>query len=136
MAGALRIYKTLWDLLAEDYDMEPSAATQTLVAEIKGAPSLPPSRVVPVFPPSLADTSLTLAISVLPSTMHQIDPEKLHLVTGFRQHLIASMVRFREWQVTDVPCTMPWESGPPLCGQWSSMAKTWPSAVRNTAIFP
>src|SRR6185437_14911012 len=90
VAGALRIYKTLWDLLAEDYDMEPSAATQALVAEIKGAPSLPPSRVVPVFPPSLADTSLTLAISVLPSTMPQIDPEKLHLVTGFRQHLIAS----------------------------------------------
>jgi len=103
VAGALRIYKTLWDLLAEDYDMEPSAETQALVAEIKGAPSLPPSRVVPVFPPSLADTSLTLAISVLPSTMYQIDPEKLHLVTGFRQHLIASMVRFREWQVTDVP---------------------------------
>jgi class 3 adenylate cyclase/DNA-binding SARP family transcriptional activator/TolB-like protein len=102
-AGALRIYKTLWDLLAEDYDMEPSAETQTLVAEIKGAPSTLPSRVVPVFPPSLADTSLTLAISVLPPTMHLIDPEKLHLVAGFRQHLIASMVRFREWQVTDVP---------------------------------
>ena len=103
MAGALRIYKTLWDLLAEDYDMEPSAETQMLVAEIKGAPSTPPARVVPVFPPSLADTSRTLAISVLPPTMHQIDSEKLHLVAGFRQHLIASLVRFREWQVTDVP---------------------------------
>jgi len=103
VAGALRIYKTLWDLLAEDYDMEPSSETQTLVAEIKGAPSIPPSRQVPAFPPTLSDTSVTLAISVLPSTMHQIDPEKLHLVAGFRQHLIASMVRFREWQVTDVP---------------------------------
>ena len=50
VAGALTIYKTLWDLLAEDYDMEPSAETQALVAEIKGAPSLPPSRMVPVFP--------------------------------------------------------------------------------------
>ena len=27
---------------------------------------------------------------------------------------------------------MPWLSGPPLCGQRSSSAKTWSSAVRNT----
>jgi DNA-binding SARP family transcriptional activator len=32
---ALRVYKTLWDVLDEDYGMEPSAATQKLVAEIK-----------------------------------------------------------------------------------------------------
>src|SRR3954469_8041546 len=31
---------------------------------------------------------------------------------------------------------MPWLKGPPLCGQWSSMAKTSFSAVRNTAILP
>src|SRR3954462_6120483 len=35
VAGALRIYKALWDLLDEDYGMEPSAATQDLVAKIK-----------------------------------------------------------------------------------------------------
>src|SRR3954469_21518921 len=35
VAGALRIYKALWDLLDEDYAMEPSAATQELVAKIK-----------------------------------------------------------------------------------------------------
>jgi class 3 adenylate cyclase/DNA-binding SARP family transcriptional activator len=103
VAGALRIYKNLWDLLAEDYDMEPSAETQVLVAEIKGAPSTLPSRMAPAFPPSLSDTSVTLAISVPPPTIHQIDSEQLHLVAGFRQHLIAFMVRFREWQVTDVP---------------------------------
>ena len=34
-AGALRIYKALWDLLDEDYGMEPSTATQELVAQIK-----------------------------------------------------------------------------------------------------
>ena len=101
VAGALRIYKTLWDLLAEDYDMEPSAETQVLVAEIKGAPSMLPSRLAPAFPTTLSDTSVTIAISVPPPTMHQINSEKLHLVAGFRQHLIASLVRFREWQVTD-----------------------------------
>src|SRR5882762_3545879 len=35
VAGALRIYKALWDLLDEDYGMEPSSATQDLVAKIK-----------------------------------------------------------------------------------------------------
>ena len=34
-AQALRAYKALWDLLDEDYGMEPSAATQELVAKIK-----------------------------------------------------------------------------------------------------
>ena len=34
-AGALRIYKALWDLLDRDYGMEPSPATEELVASIK-----------------------------------------------------------------------------------------------------
>ena len=43
-AGALRIYKALWDLLDRDYGMEPSPATEELVANIKlgvfeGAPA-------------------------------------------------------------------------------------------------
>src|SRR5215510_3829019 len=35
IAGALRLYKALWDLLDRDYGMEPSKATQDLVANIK-----------------------------------------------------------------------------------------------------
>ena len=35
VAGALRIYKALWDLLDRDYGMEPSKATLDLVAKIK-----------------------------------------------------------------------------------------------------
>ena len=108
-AGALRIYKALWDLLDEDYGMEPSTATQELVAEIKmaraGAPRPLTQRVR--RPPRQAarrqDTRLTLAISVQPVTVQAVDPENSHLVLGFRQHLIASLVRFREWQVTDAP---------------------------------
>ena len=34
-AGALRIYKALWDLLDRDYGMEPSQQTEELVANIK-----------------------------------------------------------------------------------------------------
>src|SRR6201992_592031 len=35
IAGALRIYKALWNLLDRDYGMEPAPATEALVAEIK-----------------------------------------------------------------------------------------------------
>ena len=35
IAGALRIYKSLWDLLDRDYGMEPSPETEELVASIK-----------------------------------------------------------------------------------------------------
>ncbi len=42
VAGALGIYNRLWHLLDSDYDMEPSIATQRLVAEIKSGTYLPP----------------------------------------------------------------------------------------------
>ena len=45
VAGALRIYKSLWDLLDRDYGMEPSPATEELVADIKlGAFERPAGR--------------------------------------------------------------------------------------------
>jgi hypothetical protein len=42
VAGALGIYNKLWHLLDRDYDMEPSPATQQLVAEIKSGVYPPP----------------------------------------------------------------------------------------------
>ena len=45
VAGALRIYKALWNLLDRDYGMEPSPATEELVAQIKlGAFERPVNR--------------------------------------------------------------------------------------------
>ena len=43
IAGALRIYKSLWDLLDRDYGMEPSPQTEELVASIKLGVFEPPS---------------------------------------------------------------------------------------------
>jgi tetratricopeptide (TPR) repeat protein len=126
-ADALRAYKALWDLLDEDYGMEPSAATQKLVAEIKmGAyepdgqtPNAatenpteravtnaevqkPPSDVVP------ADEHQTwLLLSIQTVDTQQLESDKAYLVVGFRRLLIASLVKFREWHVTDVPFLAP-----------------------------
>src|SRR3954464_5656416 len=46
VAGALRIYKSLWDLLDRDYGMEPSPVTEALVAKIKlGGFERPPASI-------------------------------------------------------------------------------------------
>lgn len=124
VAGALRIYKALWDLLDRDYAMEPSAATEELVANIKlgilERPSIDRAAsaandefavrmirgtavepAAPISPPvkTLARTCLVL----FPFAMHGVDEDQSHLVQGFSQHLAACLVRFREWSVVDRP---------------------------------
>ena len=104
LAGALRIYKAISDLLLKDYDLEPSPATKSLLADIK-AGILPGRAIQTDDAGSLRSPkgAARLAIALAPVTMHGVDPDQIHLVTGFRQHLLASLVRFREWQVTDAP---------------------------------
>lgn len=100
-AAALRIYRTLKDVLARDYEMEPSPATTALATDIRsGTAPRPPQPGSVTAPPSFKGAA-RLAISLPLATMHEVSPEKSHLVTGFRQHLISSLIRFREWQVTD-----------------------------------
>jgi len=128
-AHALRTYNALWDLLDQDFGMEPSKATQDLVADIKlgvyehGAPtrddaSAPAafptgdaSKALPSKPPQTAPRPPTsanqpqtrLLLSLRAVDTRQVQPDMVHLVVGFRQLLIASLVKFREWHVTDVP---------------------------------
>lgn len=121
-AHALRAYKALWDLLDEEYGTEPSLTTQQLVAEIKmgtfeshlSAPEMdakyPPgiARISDVgSAPSAARREGRPVLSLQPVDARQVGPEKSHLVLGFRQLLIASLIRFREWQVTDAPVSTP-----------------------------
>jgi DNA-binding SARP family transcriptional activator/TolB-like protein len=123
-AGALRIYKALWDLLDRDYAMEPSAATEELVANIKlGILERAPAdrgasaandefavrmirgaaiqSAVAMSPPANAPAKTRLVL--LPFAMHGVDEDHSHLVQGFSQHLAACLVRFREWSVVDRP---------------------------------
>jgi DNA-binding SARP family transcriptional activator/TolB-like protein len=123
-AGALRIYKALWDLLDRDYAMEPSAATEELVASIKlGILERAPTDrgasaandefairmvrgtgqqpVVPLTPAPSPPAKTRLVLR--PFAMHGVDEDHSHLVQGFSQHLAACLVRFREWSVVDRP---------------------------------
>ncbi len=106
-AGALRLYRTLSDVLAREYEMEPSAATKALAADIRSGHAGRGPATGLVTAPRNVTGEARLAISLPPVTVHDVSAEKSHLVTGFRQHLIASLIRFREWQVTDAPAAEP-----------------------------
>ena len=116
VAGALRLYKALWDLLDRDYGMEPSAATEQLVAKIKlGGFEQPPAvagkhglRLISggidhTTPPAVeaAKPGTKTCLVLRPFAMHGIGGDHAYLVQGFHQHLAASLVRFREWSVVD-----------------------------------
>lgn len=136
IAGALRVYRALWDLLDRDYGMEPSTTTQDLVAGIKLGRFDPAARrpvagargehgaVVRIndggrdqidrtLPPA-APAKPRLLLS--PFAMHGVESSQAHLVQGFSLHLAASLVRFREWSVIDRPAAavaLPFPEGVP-----------------------
>ena len=124
IAGALRIYKALWDLLDRDYGMEPSPQTEELVANIKlgvfdqasadrgvsaandefAVRTVKGAVLQPLVPMTPAANALAKTRLVLrPFAMHGVDEDHSHLVQGFSQHLAACLVRFREWSVVDRP---------------------------------
>lgn len=119
MGGALSIYRTLWDLLDEEYEVEPSKETQELIASVKlgQVPAVPPSaggHILSIMGPG----SEVVASTAAPALLVRQSPAKLvvsmgafdfagpatqprHLIDGFRRELIAYLVRFREWVVRD-----------------------------------
>jgi len=99
VAGALRAYEALWNILDEDFDMEPSAPTQALVAEIKSGRILAAAPPPAVVAPNVVE--LRLALLVQPFIAHGVPEDRVYLVHGFRHDLIACLVRFREWFVVD-----------------------------------
>lgn len=112
VSAALKLYKSLWDILDEDYDMEPSAATQSLIAEVKigagdfgsagAGTSLPADSARPSehIGPSLVHPTLVLAVEPISSGLDVAAGQ--HLLQGFRHSMIGCLVRFREWRVMDM----------------------------------
>jgi DNA-binding SARP family transcriptional activator len=142
LSGALRAYRTLWNILDEEYGMEPSAKTQQLIADIKnghfegevvsiagelglreGAPA-PPSDEAPRQSPASSRTAAKIAILVDPFSMNGVSADRVHLVTGFRHHLIACLTKFREWYVGDGTAQQPLESGERAAASRYSVAAT------------
>ena len=112
VAGALKTYKGLWDLLQEEYDTEPSPQTQQLVARIKVGEPLPAGEAASAaideattHRPDLGEASQAAeshSILLVPEFENGGLPEdRRYLLRGLRQDLVAKLVRFREWTVLD-----------------------------------
>ncbi|SFU37750.1 BTAD domain-containing putative transcriptional regulator [Bradyrhizobium arachidis] len=122
VGGALKIYKSLWDLLEADYDIEPSKETQELIVRIKQMPGPGEQQQAPAIAQSLHGVSQMLApapkrllISVCAFQASGVPEGMRHLVDGFRHEFVACLARFREWSVRTLPPV--WESEPRT---WSS----------------
>ncbi|MFE0759062.1 BTAD domain-containing putative transcriptional regulator [Inquilinus sp. NPDC058860] len=109
IAAALKLYGTLWDLLQNDYDMEPSDETQRLIVDIKkgSVDSTAQPSAMPVMEPSRLPIIEVDRLS--PGLPEGVDDYVVH---GFRSELIANLVRFREWIVVEPPDAQP-EAGAP-----------------------
>jgi tetratricopeptide (TPR) repeat protein len=115
VGSALRAYKTLWDLLDEEYDVEPAKETQELIAAIKlGQMEASSSAVIEQHIPAMGvaqypDPSQSidhrrpkLIVSIAAFEVPPTSDSGRHLVQGFRRELIACLIRFREWVVRDM----------------------------------
>jgi len=107
IGGALKIYKSLWDLLEADYDVEPSNETQALIVEIKQMPGLgeQPPTLAPALPGTQSEalSPKQLFISVCAFEASGVPLDMRHLVDGFRHEFVACLARFREWSVRTLP---------------------------------
>ena len=121
--GALGIYKALWKLLEDEYDVEPSKETQALIADVKmgQGPATPPAPreatastigATGGMPRPTASQALSpgallrhntpkLVVSIGGFELAGSGATSRHLIEGFRRELIACLVRFREWVVRD-----------------------------------
>jgi tetratricopeptide (TPR) repeat protein len=112
VVGALKVYNELWNLLRDEYDMEPSDQTVDVLADIKlgnedqahssetQASALRKND--PQNVPNFADDMASLPIINVERFEDAGIPEFMfHLVRGFRHSLIDSVTRFREWKVAD-----------------------------------
>ena len=121
IGGALKIYKSLWDLLETDYDVEPSNETQELIVRIKQMPGPSEQSQAPTITPALQGASREapvprwLLISVCTFQANGVPEDMRHLVNGFRHEFVGCLARFREWSVRTLPPF--WESEPRT---WSS----------------
>ncbi|MCG8494107.1 MAG: hypothetical protein MI743_21030 [Sneathiellales bacterium] len=107
VTSALDYYKQLWDILSDEYDMEPSEETQQLISAIKlgeyTVNTLHNANSDPFIDSSLEeDPQVSLpVISVMQFELHGLETTTELQVTGLRYELIASLVKFRQWIILE-----------------------------------
>ncbi|HUB11381.1 MAG TPA: BTAD domain-containing putative transcriptional regulator [Acetobacteraceae bacterium] len=156
IGAALRAYDELYRLLGEEYDQEPSALTQELVAEVKqgkfdAAVSSADGAVI-----SAAEVNQAMvaprdsaprpqqqgiqppkpALFLAPFAINGVDPDRVHLVEGFRFDLIACLVRFREWYVAGSDAEASNEhAGAPVASRYRLVTTAYQAGATINAVM-
>ncbi len=101
-AEALKVYNTLYELLDESYDVEPSEETIELNAAIKMGEfsTVPVSIPVPIGP-SQNDDALP-DVFVADFDIDDKQDRTVRLGKFFRAEILGNLSKFREWNVLDV----------------------------------
>ncbi len=109
VAAAIRQYNELWELLGDDYDMEPADETQSLIAQVKsGKFDFGERPAVVSASPGVTEAPPLLRLPVIgiEDFFRSDSPKSPHyVVDGFRRELIACLVRFREWIIVEAGVT-------------------------------
>lgn len=113
-SAALRAYEQLWKVLSDEYDTEPSVATQELVANIKlghfssriASPIVPSAISSPPAAPLRTEVkppppATTVSLLVEPFKMNSLVPEMVRAIQAFRHVLIACILQSTAWGVVD-----------------------------------
>lgn len=103
-AGALRVYKALWDLLDSEFDTEPGAETQALVVSIKqGVLEHQANDFSTRYVKSPRDDigNARPFIAVLGFRTIELSQLQSDRTACFRHELLSCLVRFREWQIIE-----------------------------------
>ena len=101
-AEALRIYNDLYNLLDEEYDVEPTDDTVQLNATIKmGQVVRSPKVDEPTAWSSNSEPHDAPRIFVNTFETDETNPETLRLGRFFRAEILTNLSRFREWNVVD-----------------------------------
>jgi DNA-binding SARP family transcriptional activator len=99
VAQAMRVYERLWQVLDDEFDVEPSEKTQALYVAIKQGQH--GRAQVAEAPSSQQDLLAPIAILVEPPDAVTLPAEHAYFAAIFRDEMIAALARFRDWLVID-----------------------------------
>lgn len=104
-AAAIRTFETLQEILDNEYDVEPSVESVDLNAKIKMGELEPQSirSLQPAFQPApqLAQEASLPVIAMKSIELGHEEMETAMIFRAFNSDLLAVLIRFREWFVTD-----------------------------------
>ncbi len=103
--AALKQYKSLWDHLDNEFDMEPDGETVNLIGEVKSGTYVVSNRIVVTTPPPgkpIITPEEKLPVIGIRNFV-QAGPwrREKFLIDGFRREMVAALIRFREWSIIE-----------------------------------